>query len=85
MKGRVLTGVKDFQQGTRGITLITMTEFVNFINQDDWVGCPRGLETLNNLSRHGTHVGSSMSLDLTHLAQTTDRKTEKFPSQRGRY
>ena len=42
----------------------------------------RGLEALDGLAGHGPHVGSSVALDLRHVAQTAHGEAIKFSPER---
>jgi len=77
----VLFGIEHLQKCTRGISIHPSSDFVNLIQHNKRVLGPYALESLDNLTRECSNIGSPMTLDLRHVGQPTNGEPEELPSE----
>ena len=77
----VLFGIEHLQKCTRRISVHPSSNFVNLIKHNQRVLGPYALESLDDLARECSNIGSSVALDLRHVGQTTNGEPEELPSE----
>mmetsp|Transcript_685 Transcript_685/g.1580 ORF Transcript_685/g.1580 Transcript_685/m.1580 type:complete len:231 (-) Transcript_685:466-1158(-) len=83
-KIRVLFGIQDLEEGRGWIASVVPAELVDLINENDWVGTLRNLQTLNELPGHRAYIGPSVSSQLRDVMHTADRESVEFSVQSSR-
>jgi hypothetical protein len=66
-EGAVLGGIEHLEQCARRVALVAAPELVDLVDEHDGVGHAHTLEGLDELTRHRTHVGAPVALDLGHV------------------
>mmetsp|Transcript_11480 Transcript_11480/g.34080 ORF Transcript_11480/g.34080 Transcript_11480/m.34080 type:complete len:824 (+) Transcript_11480:877-3348(+) len=77
-KGAVLRGVEDLEERGGRVPREAAPELVNLVDHDHRVGCGGGLEALDELARHGAHVGAAVALNLRHIVQAAHGEAVKL-------
>ena len=68
----ILFRVKHFQHGRSCISLIIAAHLVNFIQQHQWIFDSRHPQSIDDSSRHCSHIGSAVSADLRFIPHTSE-------------
>ncbi|GJC79275.1 hypothetical protein ColLi_02113 [Colletotrichum liriopes] len=71
----VLLGIKQLEQGRRGVALVAAANLVDLVDQDQWVFRLALLQRLDDATGQSADVGSSVTLDLSHVRQTADAES----------
>ncbi|GKT85280.1 LOW QUALITY PROTEIN: hypothetical protein Ct61P_03130 [Colletotrichum tofieldiae] len=71
----VLLGIKKLEQGRRGVALVAAANLVDLVDEDQWVLRLALLQRLDDATGQSADVGSSVTLDLSHVRQTTDAES----------
>ena len=79
-ESRILFRVKDFQKSRRGVSPLIATQLVNFVQDNNWIVGTSSLDSLNNLTRKSTNIGSTMSTYLGFVSHSTKRHSGVFSS-----
>ena len=61
--------------------MVAAAHFVHFIQHDDGIHRLTIFQGLNQFSRHGSDVGTTMPFNFSFIAHAADRKTVKFSIQ----
>ena len=77
----VLRGIEHFEQRARRITLIRLTELVDFVEQEDGILAARLLHALDDAAGHGTHIGAAMPADVGFVTGTTERHADVLTTE----
>ena len=64
----ILLRIQDLEQGRCRITLKRATDFIDFIQHNDGVGCLDLLQRLHQFTRHSAHVGATVAFNLSLIA-----------------
>src|SRR5690606_3489773 len=82
LESMVLLGIEHLKQGRRRITAEIGAHFVNLVEQEQRVTHTYLGHVLENLARHRTDVGTSVTADLGFVAHTAKRHADKFTIRR---
>ena len=74
-KGAVLLRVQYLQQCTGGIAGVILAQLIHLIQYHDRIGSAAALDAFHNTSRHGTHISTSVSADLSFILDTAKADT----------
>lgn len=77
----VLFGIEHLQKCTCGISIHPSSNFINLIKHNKRVLSPYALESLDDLARKCSNIGSPVTLDLRYIGQTTNGEPEELPSE----
>ena len=81
VKGRVDLRIEHFQQCRRWVASEIHRHLINFIKEKKWIPDACFGEFLNDFSRHGPYVGSSMSSNLCFVTNTTEGHSYEFSAR----
>jgi hypothetical protein len=74
----VLFGVQDFEKSTCRIPPKVSTHFVEFVEHDDRIDRSGEFHGLDNTTRHGAHIGSAVTANLSFIPHPAQGNTGKL-------
>src|SRR5215471_6325552 len=77
----VLSRVQDFQQGRGRVTAKIGADFVQFVEEDDWIATFNPTESLDNASGEGPDIGAAMAPDFGFVAHTAKGDASELAAQ----
>ena len=77
-EGGVLLWIEDFEEGAGGVTVDIGSEFIDFIEHDDWVHRFDATESLNDSSGHTSDVSASVSADFAFIVDAAEAESMEF-------
>ena len=80
-KGRVLFRIQDFQHCRCRVAAEILAHFVDFIQQDQRITGLCLFQSLNDLTRHRTNIGTTVTTNFAFVAHTTKRDTDKLATR----
>src|SRR5436190_65325 len=83
----VLFRIENLEQRRARIATEVRAQFVDFVEQQDWIYRSRLLHHLNYLTRQGANIRTTMSANFGLIAHATKRQAHKLPtgSSRNRF
>ena len=80
-EGEILLRIENLQKCRRRISSKICTDLVHFIHHEYRIIPPTSPQSLDDPSRHGSHVCSPVPPYLSFVPDATERDSDKFPSQ----
>src|SRR6516165_11812108 len=79
VKGKVLLRIQHLEEGRGWVSPPVGSEFVHFVEQEQWVRRFRLLHPLDDLARHRTDIGPAMTADLGLVTHAAQRHAHEIP------
>ena len=79
--GVILLRIQNLQQGGTGISAVVRTHFINFVQQQHWIGASCLGHGRHYPAGHGTHIGFPMTPDVRFIMDAAQRNPSHFPVQ----